>query len=186
MTRRMYVTFLGAVASSFFGYAGYANAADACTCGPGERLVRITGTGNTNVLNDPYSAPASLGTTTINSDDGNIELVCGVRGVILGASPPVPFTSYIQCRDKQHSEVVLYTLLTYPDPLDTSNFVEQTVPGLGGTECGIDGRRGVFLGITKGSVTISGTSIPASDNGQPLQDWKVKGGICLPKKGQGS
>ena len=181
MPTRMHAYCVGAVAGFVLTYATSASADTSCTCDAGQRLVKITGTGNTNVINDPFSAPASLGTTTINTDDGSIELICGVRGVILGNTPPIPFTSYIQCRDKLHSEVVLYTLLTFPNPADPTSFVEQTSAAAGGAPCGIEGRRGVFLGVTKGTVTISGTTVPAPDNGQFLQDWKVRGSVCLPR-----
>src|SRR4029453_4804234 len=124
MSRRMYAYCVGAFAGFVLNYATYASADTSCTCDPGQRLVKITGSGNTNVLNDPFSAPARLGTTTIKTDDGNIELICGVRGVIVGSTLPIPFTSYIQCRDKLHSEVVLYTSLTFPNAPDLTNFVE--------------------------------------------------------------
>jgi hypothetical protein len=135
-------------------------------------------------IDDGSLFPASLGTTTVYSDDGSIELVCGVRGEILGDpdTPPVSFTTYIQCRDTLHSELVLHTLLNYPDPTDHPyRFVEQTSPACGG----IEGRRGVFPpGDIIGTVTVRGRSVPDPVTGQPLQDWRVRGRLCLPTNDQ--
>jgi hypothetical protein len=163
MSRKIHINCLAAVV--VLGYASCVSASSYCQTG--QHLVKITGVGNTNVLvNDSLSyVPASLGTTTINSDDGSIELICAVRGEILGTTYPIPFTTYIQCRDKLHSEVILHTELN-PDPNNPPyGFIEKTV--------GIEGNRGIFYGVTTGEVTIQGTAI------QTLQNWNVKGNICI-------
>lgn len=155
------------------------------TCPVGQIPVKFTGTGNTNAFVDSNGISASLGTTTLIETTGNIQpLTCAVRGIptITGFTPPstinATFISYIQCRDRFHSELVSTSTaqLTYaPGQCGSGDYDPgNTIKGPFTENGDFVGKWGIFKGITQGVVKVQGTSNCG------LQDWKVSAEVCMP------
>ena len=160
----------------------------AADCDAGFVAIDIVGEGVTNTITDPFTLlPASLGIVKLKKKKGpyNINLDCGVRGVVttepVPVIPPFPptevtttFTSYIACGDEDHSEAVIYSDATLqlgecgPDTYSPGN----PINGQFEEPVFIEGTWGLLKDAT-GTFNITGISSCG------LQEWEVKATVCI-------